>query len=78
MFFGRGTAIHGQFQKTAGARHGDDASVWHRLVKRAQRTEPLSPQENFAGTLGRRGERGVADIGNRVAEAVDVNNFTFD
>ncbi len=78
MFFRRGTAIHGQFQKTAGARHGDGTPVRHRLVKQVKLTEPLAPHNYFASTFGQRGEQGVADIGNRVAEAVDLNNFAFD
>ena len=47
-----GTAIHCEFQKTAGARHGDGVSVGHGLVKRLNRTERFASYNNFAGTFG--------------------------
>ena len=73
-----GTAIHGEFQKTAGARDGDGLSARHGLINRLKRTEPFAFYNNFAGIFDPCGERGIADICNRVAESVDVIDLTFD
>ena len=47
----RGTAIHGEFKKTAGARRGDGVSLGHGPVIPLKRTEPFAFNNNFAGTF---------------------------
>src|SRR5262245_21795988 len=77
-FPGDRAAVDGKFQKTAGARYGDELSGRHGLVKRLKRKDPFAFYTDSAGIPGQREERCIVDIGYRVAEAVDVSDLAFD